>query len=197
MDAAAHVGRIVEAAERAAEEIRAEAESRARERIAEADRATDNRVRAAETEAAEIMQKAQSEASRLTAEAAKLRQDAEDERTRLVAEALEAANAEAGRIRTAAQDEARATLSDARGAAGEVLAEGTELSSDLRDLSTSLRTNAEKLLRDIKAAHSAMVAKVEEPRGGRSFESDPRPRGADRTVSGGDVEVPEFIPGDR
>ena len=31
---------------------------------------------------------------------------------------------------------------------------------------------------------------------GRTLESDPRPR-AGRTISGGDVDIPEFIPGER
>jgi vacuolar-type H+-ATPase subunit H len=197
MDAAVEVGRIVEAAERAADEIREQAETRARARIAEADRATENRVRAAEEEANELLTTARAEAAKLTSEAQKLRQEAEEERVRLVAEALEAANEEASSIRTKAQDDARSMLSEARGAANGVLAEGSDLSGDLRDLSTSLRTNAEKLLRDIKAAHSAMTAKLEAPRaaGGRGVESDPRPRSG--RMAAPDVDVPEFIPGER
>jgi vacuolar-type H+-ATPase subunit H len=199
MDAAVEVGRIVEAAERAADEIREQAETRARERIAEADRATENRVRAAEEEANELLTTARAEAAKLTSEAQKLRQEAEEERVRLVAEALEAANEEASSIRTKAQDDARSLLSEARGAANQVLAEGSDLSGDLRDLSTSLRSNAEKLLRDIKAAHSAMTARLDAPRAadGRGSESDPRPRSGRMAAPGADVDVPEFIPGER
>ena len=56
------------AAEAAAETIRAEAESRARDRIAESNRAVEYRVSAAEEEAAEIMATARSEAKRLRTE---------------------------------------------------------------------------------------------------------------------------------
>jgi hypothetical protein len=53
--APARVAGIVHAAERAAEELRERAEARARERIAEADRAGANRVHAAEEEAQELL----------------------------------------------------------------------------------------------------------------------------------------------
>lgn len=77
--------------------------------------------------------------------------------------------------------------------AREVLADGTELSTDLRDLSTSLRVNAERLLRDIKLAHASMTARLDQATPGAPLESDPRPR---RTSSAADeLEVPEFLPG--
>ena len=51
------------AAERAAAELREQAEMRARERIAEADRAAENRVQAAEEEAEELIANARSQAA--------------------------------------------------------------------------------------------------------------------------------------
>jgi cell division septum initiation protein DivIVA len=56
---------IMDAAEAAAEGIRADAEQKMRDRIAEGNRAADNRVRAAESEAAELMTDAREDAARL------------------------------------------------------------------------------------------------------------------------------------
>ena len=82
---------------------------------------------------------------------------------------------------------------EARQVAREVLDDGAELSTDLRDLSTSLRTNAERLLRDIKLAHAAMTARLDQATPGPALESDPRPR---RPPGDGDsLDVPEFMPG--
>ncbi len=210
MDAAGQVGQILEAAQRAAEELRADAEARVRARIAEGDRAAGFRVEAAESEAAEIIATARAEAARLTAEAAGLRRSAEEERTRLVAEALERTQAETERVRaeaeayaaelrTGAVEEARSTTADARSAARDVLEDGTALSADVRDLSSSLRANAERLLRDIKLAHATMTARLDQAPAGRSIESDPRPRRARAGALPADdeLEVPEFIPGER
>jgi hypothetical protein len=124
-------------------------------------------------------------------EHARLVAETEAERTRLVAEALEAAQEESDRLLASTREEARTTTSEARAAAREVLEDGSELSGDLRDLSTSLRANAERLLRDIKLAHAAMTARLDQVSPGAAIESDPRPRRA----SGGDLDVPEFIPG--
>src|SRR5271168_4124556 len=56
------VASIVGAAERASLELREQAEARARERIAEADRAAENRVQAAEEESQEILHASRSQA---------------------------------------------------------------------------------------------------------------------------------------
>ncbi len=56
--ASARIAKIVEAAERAADEIRAQAELRARDRIAEGDRAADQLVLAAEAEARDALEQA-------------------------------------------------------------------------------------------------------------------------------------------
>jgi hypothetical protein len=201
VDAAAQVAQIVRAAGESAGQLRAEAERRARERIAEADRAAGYRVAAAEEEATEILAAARAEADRLSgqaavahAEAARVREAAEAERTSLLAEALATAEAEADKLRAAAREEARATTSEARLAAREVLDDGTGLSTDLRDLSSSLRTNAERLLRDIRLAHAAMTARLDQAAPGAPLESDPRPRRGGRSDEG-DLDVPEFMPG--
>ena len=62
----ARVAAIIASAEHAATGLREQAEARARERIAEGDRAAENRVGAAEAEAEEILRcaRAQAEAAR-------------------------------------------------------------------------------------------------------------------------------------
>ena len=78
----------------------------------------------------------------------------------------------------------------------DVLEDGNELSTDLADLSASLRTNAERLLRDIKLAHAAMVARLDQATPGPIIDSDPRPRGsAGRDAGVDELDVPEFLPG--
>ena len=86
-----------------------------------------------------------------------------------------------------------------------MLAEGGEISRNLRELSASLRNNAERLLRDVRLAHGAMTARLDqvapserdalerevgEHAGGESG------RGRrDRAGGAGDeLDVPEFIP---
>lgn len=153
--ASARVAEIVEAAERAADQLRAQGEQRMLERIAEGDRAADNRVKAAEAEALEVLSAAQDEADRL---------------------------------RESARGDARDIIAEARGAAREVLRDGTELSGNLRELSDSLRANAELLLRDVRLAHAEMTARLDQA-GGPAAEP-PVPAGAD-------LDVPEFHPGRR
>ena len=46
--------------------------------------------------------------------------------------------------------------------AREVLGEGTEMARNLRDLSASLRNNAERLLRDVRLAHGGMTARLDQ-----------------------------------
>ena len=66
------------------------------------------------------------------------------------------------------------------------------LSRNLRELSVSLRNNAERLLRDVRLAHGGMTARLDQasPDGGTG--------GAERSrrddEPGGDLDVPEFIP---
>jgi len=197
---AAHLTVIVEAAERSAEELRRHTEQRARERIAEADRAAEQRVTAAEHEARELLDAAQREAERTTAEtlgtvtaihaeAAERQREAEAqldearaEAQRLIATAGEQSQRQAQEVRNRAREDARETVGAAQAAAREVLSDGTELSENLRELSGSLRNNAERLLRDIRLAHESMTSQLHAalPPGqdGRSSDSRPPDGGA-------------------
>ena len=83
--AADGVASILTAAERAAEEIRNEAEARARERIEEGKRAADNQVQAAEEEAAEILGQAHQEVEQLRRA---IEEQTEQEKTTATSEAL-------------------------------------------------------------------------------------------------------------
>jgi cell division septum initiation protein DivIVA len=111
------------------------------------------------------------------------------------AEALEIlanAQGEAEKLLKAAHDEARAIVGEASGSAREVLRDGTELSGNLRELSDSLRTNAELLLRDVRLAHAEMTARLDQA----------APAGAQHTPSRAtppdvNLDVPEFHPGRR
>jgi hypothetical protein len=178
--ASAKVAAIVEAAERAAEDLRLKTEERVRERIAEADRAADLRVEAAEAEARELIDAARREAAAIEAEAregvrviheraAQTREEAERRKAAAVAEA----QAEATRVRAdadayaeetkrTAKDDARAIIAEAHAAARGVLHDGTELSGHLSELSDSLHRNAERLLNDVKLAHARLTADLDQ-----------------------------------
>jgi hypothetical protein len=82
--------------------------------------------------------------------------------------------------------------------AREVLGEGTELSRNLRELSVSLRNNAERLLRDVGLAHGAMTARLDQSapgagRGAGEGTANRRDRPDDHGP-GDDLDVPEFMP---
>jgi vacuolar-type H+-ATPase subunit H len=190
--ASAKVAAIVEAAERAAEDLRIKTEEKVRRRIAEADRAADLRVEAAEAEAREIVDAARREAAGVEAEAreavrtiheraAEAREEAEAARTAT----LGSASSEAARVRAEAEshaeeakrearEEARAIIAEAHGAARGVLDDGTELSGHLNELSDSLRRNAERLLNDVKLAHARLTADLDQAAPAGSVDSAPR-----------------------
>ena len=75
---------------------------------------------------------------------------------------------------------------------------------DLREMGDSLRSNAERLLRDVQMIHSRMLAQLDRLDGGLATASGSRAAGRDAggrgrrsrgTVDGGEVlDVPEFIP---
>jgi hypothetical protein len=182
---AARVAAILTAAEDAAERIRAEAEERLDARVAEGDRAAENRVRAGEEEAAEIIAEARAEAERI-------RGEAEGRALETMARAEDQASQAADESRRRAAD----LLRDARAVAGDVKAEGVELTEHLRELSDSLRTNAGRLLRDILDAHAALTAELDRVDGGAPAAAvEPRgARPAPGRSSGGDFDVPEFVP---
>ena len=71
-----------------------------------------------------------------------------------------------------------------------MLRDGTELSGHLRELSESLRSNAELLLRDVRMAHAEMNARLDQV---VPDASAPARAGSITT----DLDVPEFHPGRR
>jgi hypothetical protein len=75
--------------------------------------------------------------------------------------------------------------------AGDAAREGAELSSNLSELGVSLRSNAERLMRDVKLIHGTMVARLDRfqpPAGSRRIDA----AAVEDPVE--DLEVPEFIP---
>ena len=80
--------------------------------------------------------------------------------------------------------------------------DGGELSDHLRQLSDSLRTNAERLLRDIRLAHGTLTARLDqvdtgtpEVRAARTSSSAARSgRSPTEPPPDGDFSIPEFIP---
>ena len=193
--ASGRVAQIVEAAERAAEQLRATAEQRARDRIAEADRAADLRVQAAEGEAIELIGGAHEQVAGVHAEADAVRRAAEDEALQLRSQAaLDAdqmrseAEEKALETHARAQTDAREVIAEAHAAARDVLRDGEQLSGNLRELSDSLRTNAERLLRDVRLAHAELTSRLD-----RAIPEAAAPRPRD-TRPAADLDVPEFIP---
>ncbi|HXP99062.1 MAG TPA: hypothetical protein VN845_03240, partial [Solirubrobacteraceae bacterium] len=117
------------------------------------------------------------------------------------AEAQEQAN----EMRAKAQADAREIVSEARTTAHEVLRDGSEVSQNLSDLSTSLRNNAERLLRDVRLTHGSMTARLDQAAPGgtpagtsaaerRRGEALPRARRSTSHDPDTDLDVPEFIP---
>ena len=83
--------------------------------------------------------------------------------------------------------------------ARDILSEGTEVSRNLRELSTSLRNNAERLIRDVRLTHGGMTARLDQVTSGSDEEDEDAPRGRVRRVGSpprpsDDLDVPEFIP---
>jgi hypothetical protein len=215
--AADQVASIIRAAETTAELMRADAEERVRDRIAEGDRAASYRIRAAEEEAQEIIGAARAEAERLLNQARErdeqARAAAASEGLAIIARAQESA-AEAvteaaqaaARSRLEAETYSRELLGEARSIAGEVRGEGLELVNHLRQMDDSLRANAERLLRDVQSVHSQMMARIERVEAHqRQVTGRPAERPAERRTGGrpdpgtgsaadGDFDVPEFIP---
>ena len=78
-----------------------------------------------------------------------------------------------------------------------MLDRGSQLSANLGALGNSLRANAERLLRDVQAAHRQLSEDLE--RAAPSSESDVRAgngrRGAELPEPDADIDVPEFVPG--
>ena len=94
--------------------------------------------------------------------------------------------------------EAREITGEAHIAARAVVSEGTEMSRNLRELSVSLRNNAERLLRDVGLAHGAMTARLDQTAPGTGRDTGERPAGRrprpEDHGPGEDLDVPEFMP---
>ena len=150
---------------------------------------------------ADILAAAEDAAERLRTEAETRMRARIAEGDRAAVNRIEAAETEALEVLAAAQEQADRMIEDARRQAREivdeahgisrgVLRDGTEISNNLRDLSTSLRSNAELLLRDIRLAHAEMTARLDQAapadaRRGTRMSDDPLD----------DLDVPEFHPG--
>ena len=117
---------------------------------------------------------------------------------------LNEANAAAAKRREDAETRSRELLRDTRTSANDVRTEGLELVGNLREMGDSLRSNAERLLRDVQSIHSRMVAQLDQVDGGASraapstWRRRPSP-GHERDlpaapVDGDVLDVPEFIP---
>ena len=134
--AARQVEQIVSAAMEAAEQIREDAQ---RDLIAIRERG--------EREVDQALNGARKEAILLTQEA---RRDAED--------IVKDANAEATRLRDSTERAVQGRVAAAEKAAAEVLAEARALSGGLNQLGRSLEEQANRILRDVSAAHKRMQA---------------------------------------
>ena len=96
--------------------------------------------------------------------------------------------------------EAREITSEAHVVAHDILSDGTEISRNLRELSASLRNNAERLIRDVRLTHGGMTARLDQVTTGTERDQDETPQARRRRIQsapGGpndDLDVPEFIP---
>jgi hypothetical protein len=201
--AADRVAAIISAAEDTAAEVLRDTETRMKARIAEGERAAQFRIVAAEDEAQELVAIAQSEADRLAREG---RERDEAARTKATNEALEimaraqqdadaalsAATATAARLRSEAERESRERLRQARAAADAAHTEGLELVDNLRAMGDSLRSNADRLLRDVRSLHGQMIARIEVAEGDQPVDGVPDEARSPRRNA--DIDVPEFIP---
>ena len=194
--AADRVDAIISAAEATADEVLRDADARMRARIAEGERAAQYRIVAAEDEAQDLVATAQSESARLERESRERDEAAKtaatSEALAIIARAQEdadaalaAATATAARLRGEADRESRARLSQARAAADAANAEGLELAENLRAMSESLRTNADRLLRDVRSLHGQMISRIEVVETAQSAGDEPWSDAP---------KVPEFIP---
>jgi hypothetical protein len=112
------------------------------------------------------------------------------------AEALRSEAAQdAQQLRHHADVRSRELIAEARAATREVLRDGEILSGHLRELSDSLRINAERLLRDVRDAHAELSARLDraDPDRTRSRTRSPDPSPLSPPASP-EPEIPEFIP---
>jgi hypothetical protein len=77
--------------------------------------------------------------------------------------------------------------------------DGTEVSQNLRDLSASMRSNAERLLRDVRLTHGSMTARLDQAVAGAASESRRgNPLARSRRLADddpdSDLDMPELMP---
>ena len=107
------------------------------------------------------------------------------------------AEGEGSKARAEAEQRARGLIQDASATADGVRSEGMELVSNLREMADSLRSNAERLLRDIQRIHASMMSDLDRVMPGVAGEGGPEastPSSRSGSVSGEELDVPEFIP---
>ena len=143
--AAEQVEQIVAAAQAAAEEIRQEAEAERRKIAAAARRESEEAIEAAR-------RSAESELAKVHKHALLLGQDARREAEAVIGDAED----EAAQIREKARRTVDGRVAAAERAAAEVLEEARALSGGLRQLGKALEDHADRILRDVTAAHKRM-----------------------------------------
>ena len=178
---------IRESAEQDGRQIRADAEAQAKRALEEAKRAAEAELNEARKAAILYGQDARREAEALVGDAKK----------------------EADQIREQTQRAVDGRVAAAEKAAAEVLEEARALSGGLHQLGRSLEEHADRILRDVTAAHKRMQADLRvgpgggsEPPAPRRFDSSSTPA---RTPAGpaspprrranplGDLEVPSWV----
>ncbi|MFI5009243.1 MAG: hypothetical protein ACHQDY_03105 [Solirubrobacterales bacterium] len=139
------------------------------------------------------MQNAQAERERLLEKAREqvgaLLEGGAEELTRQRAEEEHRTQEKAQQMHTQARNEAREIVSEAYSIAHDVQREGSEIASNLSELSASLRNNAKRLLRDVRLAHGSMTARLDQAAPGASPS-----RRTTADPAEGELEVPEFMP---
>jgi len=217
------------ASEAAAEMVRTAREQTDRVRETGGEEA-DRRHQESTRDARDVVARAHAEGDRIQMEAAEAKRKADEEAEAVLSQAREHAErttAEAGeaseQTRAEADERTRALLKETRRIAGEVKHDGLQVISDMREMSDSLRANAERLLRDVQAVHANMVRQIERieserrsPIGegrvaaGRGRRERPGDRGRGQTAPSathdrvehdphddGGLDVPEFMARDR
>jgi hypothetical protein len=155
--AAEQVESIVSAAQAAADQLRAEAEREAKEMRADGRSAGEREKAKAREEAIALSEEARRSADKLLAEAKQ----------------------EAAELREKARRASEEQTASAKKASSEVLSEAQALSAGMRRLGESLGSQAERILRDVQAAH-------------RRMQADLRVDGSTSPAPGSDI--PEFSP---
>ena len=159
--AARQVEQIVAAAQEAAEQIRQEARLELQELRERVEREGEEIRESARREVEQELNAARKEAILLTQDA---RRDAEG----LMADARE----ESTQIKERTERAVQGRVAAAERAAAEVLAEAHALSGGLQQLGSLLEGHAERILRDVAAAHKRMQADLRAVAGGGSDGND-------------------------